>query len=181
VDIGKLRKEVRPNQDHVLARDGSTYLLRSIAPGNSDTLIAFRVERILGDGSAIIVWRILASWASDVRRAESSPVIPPPERTNRSEITPAQEDRVTVPVSVLFKVDPECTKKARAARLGGTVLLSIIVDAEGRAGEIRVVRGLGMGLDEKAIEALQKWRFSPAMKNSIAVPTRAQVEINFRP
>jgi protein TonB len=82
--------------------------------------------------------------------------------------------------SILFKVDPEYSEEARKAKYSGTVLLSVIVDAEGHARDIHVVKSLGMGLDEKAIEAVQKWKFKPGMKGGIAVNVRAQIEVNFR-
>ena len=82
--------------------------------------------------------------------------------------------------AVLFKVDPEYSEEARKAKYSGTVLLSVIVDAEGHARDIHVVKSLGMGLDEKAIEAVQKWKFKPGMKGGVAVNVRAQIEVNFR-
>jgi protein TonB len=82
--------------------------------------------------------------------------------------------------AVLFKVDPEYSEEARKAKYSGSVLLSIIVDTEGKARDIRVVKSLGMGLDEKAIEAVQKWKFKPGMNKGTAVNVRAQIEVNFR-
>ena len=82
--------------------------------------------------------------------------------------------------SVLYKVDPEYSEEARKAKYSGTVLLSVIVDKEGHARDIRVVKSLGMGLDEKAIEAVQKWKFKPGMNKGEAVNVRAQIEVNFR-
>ena len=82
--------------------------------------------------------------------------------------------------AVLVKVDPEYSEEARKAKYSGTVVLSVVVDTEGRAREIRVVKSLGMGLDEKAIEAVEKWKFKPGMKAGLAVPVRAQIEVNFR-
>ena len=82
--------------------------------------------------------------------------------------------------SVLYKVDPEYSEEARKAKYSGTVLLSVIVDKEGKARDIKVVKSLGMGLDEKAIEAVQKWKFKAGMNKGEAVNVRAQIEVNFR-
>lgn len=82
--------------------------------------------------------------------------------------------------TVLYKVDPEYSEEARKAKYSGTVLLSVIVDAEGHAKDIRVLKSLGMGLDEKAVEAVQKWKFKAGMKGGQAVSVRAQIEVNFR-
>ena len=83
--------------------------------------------------------------------------------------------------AVIFKVDPEYSDEARKAKYGGgAVMLSITVDPEGRAQDIHVVKSLGMGLDEKAIEAVQKWKFRPGMSNGVAVNASATIEVNFR-
>jgi TonB family protein len=81
---------------------------------------------------------------------------------------------------VIFKVEPEYSEEARKAKFQGTVLLSIVVDDKGQPRDIKVVRSLGLGLDEKAVEAVQKWRFRPGLRNGKAVPVYATVEVNFR-
>jgi TonB family protein len=67
--------------------------------------------------------------------------------------------------SVLSQVDPEFSEEARKAKFQGLCVLTIIVEADGTPSNIRIRGGLGMGLDEKAIEAVKKWRFRPSMKN----------------
>ena len=59
-------------------------------------------------------------------------------------------------------------------------MLAVIVDAEGHAQDIHVVKSLGMGLDEKAIEAVEKWKFKPGMKGGQAGERAATIEVNFR-
>jgi TonB family protein len=86
---------------------------------------------------------------------------------------------VSVP-TVLFRVEPEYSEEARKAKYSGTVLLSIVVDVDGKAKNFKVLKGVGLGLDEKAIEAVQKWKFTPGKKNGQAVAVYAQVEVNFR-
>ena len=84
------------------------------------------------------------------------------------------------PPSVIHKVRPEYSDQARAARLTGTVTLSLVVNTDGKIDGIRVLKGLGMGLDEKAIEAIQKWRFKPGLDRKRApVRVRVTVELNF--
>ena len=82
--------------------------------------------------------------------------------------------------TLIFKTEPEYSEEARKAKYSGSVLLSIVVDANGLPRDIKVVRPLGLGLDEKAIEAVMKWRFRPGMKGGRAVPVQAQVEVSFR-
>jgi TonB family protein len=86
---------------------------------------------------------------------------------------------VSAPVPI-FKVEPEYSEEARKAKFQGTVLLAIVVDESGQTGNVRVVRALGMGLDEKAMEAVRKWRFKPGYKDGKPVAVLANVEVNFR-
>lgn len=82
--------------------------------------------------------------------------------------------------SIIYKVDPEYSEEARKAKYSGAVMLAIVVDTEGRARDVHVVKSLGMGLDEKAIEAVEKWKFKPGMKGGQPVAVRATIEVNFR-
>jgi TonB family protein len=86
---------------------------------------------------------------------------------------------VTAP-SVLAKTDPEYTEEARFAKYSGTVVLSVEINPEGLAQNIRIVKALGLGLDERAIVAIGKWRFKPGTKNGEPVTVAAQIEVNFR-
>ena len=86
---------------------------------------------------------------------------------------------VSAPVLV-SKVEPEYSEEARKAKFSGAVLLSLVVDANGVPRDIHVVRQLGLGLDEKAIEAVMRWRFRPGMKGGRPVATQATVEVTFR-
>ncbi|MDE3198017.1 MAG: M56 family metallopeptidase [Acidobacteriota bacterium] len=88
-------------------------------------------------------------------------------------------DGVSSP-SVQYKVDPEYTTEAHDAKLQGAVVLSLVVGTDGKAHDINIVKHLGSGLDEKAVEAVQKWRFNPGQKDGHLVSVRAQIEINFR-
>ena len=82
--------------------------------------------------------------------------------------------------SVLSKVEPEYSEEARKAKWQGTVVLQLVVDDQGRPQNLKVLRSLGLGLDQKAIEAVEKWRFKPGMKDGKAVPVMATIEVNFR-
>jgi TonB family protein len=76
--------------------------------------------------------------------------------------------------------DPEYTEEARNAKTQGTCILWMIVDDQGRPRDIRVVRGLGFGLDAKAIEAVKQWRFQPAQKDGHPVNVQISVEVGFK-
>ena len=81
---------------------------------------------------------------------------------------------------VIYAPNPEFSEEARKAKFQGTVVLWVIVGADGRTHDIRVHRTLGMGLDERAIEAIQQWRFEPGRKDGIPVAVMVSVEVNFR-
>jgi protein TonB len=82
--------------------------------------------------------------------------------------------------SVLYKVEPEYSEEARKAKYQGTVVLYVEVDAQGHPQNLKVVRSLGLGLDEKAIEAVEKWKFRPGYKDGKPVTVAATIEVNFR-
>ncbi|HTM49696.1 MAG TPA: energy transducer TonB [Bryobacteraceae bacterium] len=86
---------------------------------------------------------------------------------------------MTAPLLV-FKVDPEYSEEARKAKYSGAVLLTIEVDQAGRTRHVHVARGIGLGLDERGIEAVKHWRFKPGLKSGMPVVVRATVEVNFR-
>ncbi len=81
---------------------------------------------------------------------------------------------------LLSKIEPGYSEEARAAKLEGTVLLAVEVWEDGIAHNIRVVRSLGLGLDENAIDAVKKWRFSPGTKDGEPVRVGARIEVKFR-
>ena len=80
---------------------------------------------------------------------------------------------------VVSQVDPEFSEEARKAKYQGTCTLMLIVDANGHPTNIRVANSLGMGLDEKAIEAAKKWKFEPAMKDGHPVAVEIALEVDF--
>ncbi len=115
----------------------------------------------------------------------------PAERLDSPQTKPSESDRnapgpvyqlggdVTTPRPI-YKVEPQYSEEARHAGLQGIVVLQIIIDEKGVPSDIKLRRRLGLGLDEKAVEALTKWRFKPGTKNGRPVAVRATVEINFR-
>lgn len=75
--------------------------------------------------------------------------------------------------------DPDYTEEARLAKKQGTCVLWLIVDSSGHPRDIRVARGLGFGLDAKALEAVKQWRFQPALKDGKPVDVQISVEVEF--
>jgi protein TonB len=85
---------------------------------------------------------------------------------------------VTVP-EVIFNPEPSFSEEARKTKAQGIVLLLLVVGKDGRPYDIHVGQSLGMGLDEKAVEAVNRWRFRPATLNGQPVATRIAVQVDF--
>jgi len=79
----------------------------------------------------------------------------------------------------IYSPDPEYSEEARKVKHMGVVVLWLVVGPDGKPRDIRVVRTLGLGLDEKAIEAVKNWRFEPALKDGKPVAVQVNVEVNF--
>jgi periplasmic protein TonB len=88
--------------------------------------------------------------------------------------------RVSPPIP-LNSVEAEFSEEARSKRISGVCLISMIVDSHSRGNpqNPRKVRALGYGLDEKALEAVKKYHFKPAMNTGNPVPVTITVEVNF--
>lgn len=80
---------------------------------------------------------------------------------------------------LIHSVDPEFTDQARRANLQGIVSIQLIVDSRGNPQDIHVVRHLGMGLDQKAVEAVRQYKFSPAMYQGHPVAVQMVINVNF--
>jgi protein TonB len=86
---------------------------------------------------------------------------------------------VSAPV-VIYQVDPEFSEEARKAKFMGVVTVNLIVDEHGMPKNVHVLRGVGMGLDEKAKEAVQQYKFKPAMEGGKPVAVELNIEVNFQ-
>lgn len=81
---------------------------------------------------------------------------------------------------LIFAPDPEFSDEARRAKYQGVCIVSLVVDAQGNPQRVQVVRHLGMGLDEKALEAVRRYKFKPATLQGHPVPVEVNIEVNFR-
>jgi protein TonB len=91
-----------------------------------------------------------------------------------------QELSHTTEPTVIHKTEPQYTKEALDAKIEGNVILSSMIGADRVPSDIKLVRGLGMGLDEKAVECLKQWRFRSATNHSEPVSAKVTVEMTFR-
>jgi TonB family protein len=89
-------------------------------------------------------------------------------------------ERNVTPPRAIFMPEPEYSEPARKKKINGVVVLSITVAADGTTRDIKVKKGLGYGLDEKAVEAVSRWKFKPALKDGEPIEKEIAVEVNFR-
>jgi TonB family protein len=88
--------------------------------------------------------------------------------------------KAMMPPEPIFRPEAEYTDEARKAQLNGKVILTLVVETDGTATNIEVTRGLGLGLEQKAIEAVRQWKFKPATIAGEPVRARVNVEVAFR-
>jgi len=86
---------------------------------------------------------------------------------------------VSAPIPI-YSPEPAYSEEARRAKFQGKVMLWIIIGAHGNVQSVRVVKPLGMGLDEEAVKTVSTWRFRPSRRQGVPVPVQVQVEVSFR-
>jgi TonB family protein len=84
------------------------------------------------------------------------------------------------PPKLVTKREPDYTPEARALKIEGQVTLQVTIDVDGSARDIKLMKGLGYGLDEAAATALTQWQFQPGARGGVPVPVMAAIEVNFR-
>jgi TonB family protein len=95
------------------------------------------------------------------------------------EIVP-NTDRSITPPKIVNQLNPEFSEEARSTKYQGSITLAITVDKTGRAKSIRIMRPIGVGLDQKAVEAVSKWQFEPALKDGEPIAMAPiMVEVDF--
>jgi TonB family protein len=156
----------------------------ALAPGAVQrSELEIRVRHILADG---VNRRKLGAAACCVAVLICIAVVSPLAVLSQQN-TPLQGDEKVyrmsdgiTPPRVLSKLDPEYTEDARAAKISGSVLLSLVVGSDGVARDIQVKQSLDPGLDANAVTAVQQWKFQPGTKSGEAVNVNATIEVNFR-
>lgn len=84
------------------------------------------------------------------------------------------------PPSLLREVKPDYTEEARSRGVEGDVVMEIVVRRDGSVGEVRLLQGLGHGLDARAMEAVRDWRFSPGKRRGVPVDVLVEVAMEFK-
>jgi TonB family protein len=142
------------------------------------TCSAKRLAAILFASTLLPAMPLLAQDAATPATSTTTPATAP-----ASESTTAPLRRIGGSVSspiVVRQVPPQFSDEARQKKFMGVVLVNLIVDSRGNPQNVHVLRGVGMGLDEKAVEAIRQYRFKPAMENGKPVAVQLNVEVNFQ-
>ena len=148
--------EVRDNTGHL---DTFDVTFTSVGDGLADPQVVLKGEATLIDGRAAVMFY--------------------PTREEDRGYTPHHS--ASAPV-MIRKFDPLYTAEASQAQVQGNVVVGVEIDQAGivSTDHIRVMRSLGYGLDEKAIECVRQWRFRPAFRDGFAVKSQATIEVDFR-
>jgi len=88
--------------------------------------------------------------------------------------------KVEVAPSIVSKPAPEYTDEGRAARIQGSVLVGAEIDEQGQVENVRLIRGLGFGLDKKALESVKQWQFKPGTRGGVAAKFYVPCHVDFR-
>jgi TonB family protein len=151
--------------------------------------VSMSKARLISSFSILVVVLILAGGLA-VRAFPLKvpvPVIQPTVATNANPAPTPRPEQVVDPNSKgvvkplpIYKPDPPYTKEAKDAKVQGTVILKIVVDAQGNVSEAKVTKSLDKGLDESAVNTVKTWKFKPATKNGKLVTCKLLVEVSFR-
>jgi TonB family protein len=145
--------------------------------------------RLISSFSTLVVVLILAGgWAVRAFPLKAPiPTLQPVAATNANpapgspseQVVDLQSKGVVMPVPI-YKPEPPYTKEASDAKLQGTVILKILVDAKGNVSEVNITKPFNKGLDQSAVNTVKKWKFKPATKDGKPVSCRPTVEVSFK-
>jgi TonB family protein len=143
------------------------------ATPHQESDLAAALDKVFVSSNDSVVDLVPAFWKHFLSRKD----------TNSSHPMPANDvykvgGKVTPP-HALSTPDPQYSELARQAGYSGTLMLSIVVTPEGHVHDLSIVTPLGLGLDEKAVEAVSSWTFNPAHKDGAPVAGQISVEVNF--
>jgi len=82
--------------------------------------------------------------------------------------------------AIIREVKPDYTEEGRRRAIEGDVVLEIVVRADGSVGNVKLLQGLGAGLDQRAMEAVREWKFSPARRYGTPVDVIVEVAMEFK-
>jgi TonB family protein len=162
---------------HPGAREDEEMQLEIDAPPNGDYSQA--LDTILVDGLEEMVPALPGYWQRCAQKYLLQTTPAPPPVASRSQQAKPVGGKVKAPV-LIKSVEPSFNPSARALKYGGNVLVNLWVEQDGSPSHLSLVRPVGIGLDEAAIAALQKYRFKPAMQDDKPVRVELNIEVSFK-
>ena len=119
---------------------------------------------------------------NDPVAAVYAPVVnaPAPARKRAAKPPQATDAAPAVLTKIDPEIDPEYSQAARAAQVSGMVVLQLVVTAEGKPAQIKLIKSAGYGLDEQSVKAVKQWTFIPGIRHGKPTPMYATVEVTFK-
>ena len=137
--------------------------------------VSSAIDAVFITASESMIDMVPSFWRAYIAKQEGKPQIAPslngpPYHIKRGEVSGPHAN---------YLPDPEYSEEAREAKYNGTVVMSLVVDSSGAPTDLQIDRPLGLGLDEKAVEAVSSWEFEPGQKEGEPVAVRIAVEVSF--
>jgi TonB family protein len=168
----------------VTGADLKRRIVRIVMQRSVDKLGFLKKLVLVAMGTGAVIVPVVAGLIKDpVATAQSAQAPARVQGSSNNYAVPQQIYHVGGSVSapkLVYAPDPEFTEKARRAKYQGVCVVSTVIDAQGNATQVQVVRHLGMGLDKKAVEAVKQYRFTPATRLGKPVAVEVNIEVNFR-
>ncbi len=146
------------------------------APSQKD--ISSAIDGVFLSKSEFLSDMVPTYWQSYLAKQEGKPQNTPEPKSDT--VLAVKRGAGITPPRKRSDPDPEYSDAARKAKYQGTAVIRVVVDPSGTPKDLQIVRPLGLGLDEKAIAAVSKWKFEPAKKDGEPVAVAIMIEINFR-
>ncbi|HXF12475.1 MAG TPA: energy transducer TonB [Terriglobales bacterium] len=152
----------------------------SLSAANLEELVNRVLPMKLTAGDVPEYWRDFFLGKATLEPSVGPGEIVPGELSEGSPIYRAGQAGDVAPPKVVRKSEPAYTDEARSFKLQGTIQVRLIVNKDGSPENIQIVKPLGLGLDDEAVRAIQKWRFKPGSLKGVPVATLIDVEVDFR-
>jgi TonB family protein len=158
-------------------------LFSSIPPHACDKVICMRISssKLALVLTTVLTLHLSAQQTPPPAAGNTSPVVNQAPAAQPDPDGPVRTGGPVKPPQVIYSVPPKFTEAARKARFSGNVQVYLWVDEKGNPSHVRVVHGVGMGLDEKAVESVRQFKFKPATQNGKPVKVDLYIDVNFDP
>lgn len=171
------KKQAKKAEKKKLAQRNRVHLTISRPPGELTSQAVLDImAKVFVPPSERISDAVPIYWRDYLRRQEGPPEEKP---AGASTVKVYSVGKTVTPPKATHQPDPEYPLFARQLRYEGGLGLTLIVNTEGQPTDIQITKPAGLGLDEKAVEAVRGWKFNPGMRDGNAVPVKIAVEVQF--